>query len=315
MSTTNLSNPESLEVLTAMLNQTLIETGRFFRSEGSLQSKAQLKRALPPAHEKFQSALDDLSEQIFVAKAFLERDYEAIRARKAALRRRPAVDVAKAETKATGGLQPVSAPGQTGAAASNEAESKSINNGIEAGQQTDSNSHHTGTANAPAKGEKPRGPDAGPPPPAQDAGETEDISFDTLLNNQGSNDFDINLDFRNDNSNTGNDNFFNSNLGDANASNGLDGENNQLGNTESGHTNRELPTGGDAFDLELQKLSGDSNEQFGNNTEDIMGPGESSFDDLFMESENMGGNESGEQDLLGGDGLMQISELDDSWFT
>nr|KMM71638.1 hypothetical protein CPAG_07941 [Coccidioides posadasii RMSCC 3488] len=55
---------ESLETLTAMVNQTLIETGRFFRNCGSLQSRAQLKRNFPAVHEQYQSALDDLSEQI-----------------------------------------------------------------------------------------------------------------------------------------------------------------------------------------------------------------------------------------------------------
>ncbi|WEW61689.1 hypothetical protein PRK78_007181 [Emydomyces testavorans] len=77
---------ESLETLTAMVHQTLIETGRFFRSGGSLQSRAQLKRNLPAVLEQYQLALDNLSEQIFIAKAFLEKDYEAIVARKAILR-------------------------------------------------------------------------------------------------------------------------------------------------------------------------------------------------------------------------------------
>ncbi|KAI1931151.1 hypothetical protein LOZ65_001350 [Ophidiomyces ophidiicola] len=77
---------QSLEMLTAMVNQTLIETGRFFRSSGSLQSRAQLKRNFPDVHEQYQSALDALSEQIFIAKAFLEKDYEAIVAKRANLR-------------------------------------------------------------------------------------------------------------------------------------------------------------------------------------------------------------------------------------
>ncbi|EAS27821.1 uncharacterized protein CIMG_09025 [Coccidioides immitis RS] len=77
---------ESLETLTAMVNQTLIETGRFFRTCGSLQSRTQLKRNFPAVHEQYQSALDDLSEQIFIAKAFLEKDYEAIVLRKSTLR-------------------------------------------------------------------------------------------------------------------------------------------------------------------------------------------------------------------------------------
>jgi hypothetical protein len=75
---------ESLETLTVMVNQSvgqpchqqqinfhpadpslqLIEIGRFFRASGSMQSRVQLKRTLPAAHEQFQSALDNLSEQI-----------------------------------------------------------------------------------------------------------------------------------------------------------------------------------------------------------------------------------------------------------
>ncbi|OJD10740.1 hypothetical protein ACJ73_09711, partial [Blastomyces percursus] len=59
------SRDQSLDTLTAMVNQTLIETGRFFRSSGStMRSRTQLKRTLPLAHEQFQQALDDLSEQI-----------------------------------------------------------------------------------------------------------------------------------------------------------------------------------------------------------------------------------------------------------
>jgi hypothetical protein len=45
-----------------------------------------------------------------------------------------------------------------------------------------------------------------------------------------------------------------------------------------------------------------------------MAPGESSFDDLFMENENFGGEGLGDQNLLGDD-LMNINELDDNWFT
>ncbi|KAL2828441.1 hypothetical protein BDW59DRAFT_143119 [Aspergillus cavernicola] len=306
MTTQNLSNPESLEVLTAMLNQTLIETGRFFRSGASLQSRAQLKRTIPAAHEQFHSALDNLSEQIFVAKAFLERDYEVVRARKAALRKRPTEDIVMGESEATG----VPVPEQTAVIVSRETESKPIDSTVNLEQQTDMNKDQQGTTNVRVKEEEPEGGNAAPPPPSQDAGGTEDINFDSLLNNQGTNEFDLNIDFDDDN-NGGHENFFSdANFSDPNTGTGLN-----IGNTESGHDDTGLATGGDAFDLELQKFSGDPNDQFGNNTEDIMGPGESSFDDLFMESENIGGNENGDQDLLGGDGMMQLNELDDSWFT
>ncbi|KAL2848026.1 hypothetical protein BJX68DRAFT_239303 [Aspergillus pseudodeflectus] len=301
----NLSNPDSLETLTATLNQTLIETGRFFRSQGSLQSRAQLKRTLPAAHDKFQFALDNLSEQIFVAKAFLERDYEVIRARKAALRKRPDADIVMGESAALDGPQAMLGPEQTVAGSG---AGEPIDTAIKVEQQTDTNSDQQDTSDISVKLEEPQGESAGPTVPSQEATGAEEINFDSLLNNQGQNEFDLTLDFGDDN-NAGNENFFNANFGDPNVNNGL-----EVGSTEPGHENA-LPAGGDAFDLELQKFSGDPNEQFGTNTEDIMGPGESSFDDLFMESENMGGNENGDQDLLGGDELMQINELDDSWFT
>ncbi|KAL2841567.1 hypothetical protein BJY01DRAFT_8315 [Aspergillus pseudoustus] len=302
----NLSNPDSLETLTATLNQTLIETGRFFRSQGSLQSRAQLKRTLPVAHEQFQSALDNLSEQIFVAKAFLERDYEVIRARKAALRKRPTEDVVMGESEDLDGPQVMLASEQTVAGAgANESEIKPIDTTVRVEQQTDANGAPQEPADISVKAEEPQGENAAPAIPSHEATGPEEINFDSLLNNQGQNEFDLTLDFGDDN-NAGNESFFNANFGDPDAGD------TQLSSVEPARENA-LPTGGDAFDLELQKFSGDPNEQFGTSTEDLMAPGESSFDDLFMESENLGGNENGDEDLLGGD-LMQLNELDDSWF-
>ncbi|KAL3456905.1 hypothetical protein BJX64DRAFT_293671 [Aspergillus heterothallicus] len=313
MAYTNLSNPDSLETLTATLNQTLIETGRFFRSQGSLQSRAQLKRVLPAAHEQFQSALDTLSEQIFVAKAFLERDYEVIRAKKAALHKRPVEDVVMGESEAFGGPQPMLASEQTVTGVdAGDGNSKPIGAAVKFERQTDADDDRRETIDVSVKAEEPQGETAPPVLPNQEAAGTEEINFDSLLNNQGQNEFDLTLDFGDDN-NAGNENFFNANFGDPNANSGLEAGDTQLSNTEPVHENA-LATGGDAFDLELQKFSGDPNEQLGTNTEDIMGPGESSFDDLFMESENLGGNDNGDQDLLAGDGLMGLNELDDSWF-
>jgi hypothetical protein len=82
-----------------------------------------------------------------------------------------------------------------------------------------------------------------------------------------------------------------------------------------------IPAGGDMFDLELKRAEafsaqgGTQDGQQGNNTEDIMAPGESSFDDLFMDNENFGSGDVGDPSMLEGDGLMNINELDDSWFT
>ncbi|KAL6234485.1 hypothetical protein BDW75DRAFT_241099 [Aspergillus navahoensis] len=318
-----LSNPDSLEVLTEMVNQTLIETGRFFQQKGSLQSRAQLKRTIPAAQEQFQSALDNLSEQIFVAKAFLERDYEAVKMRKAALRsKRHMDDVAMGEAEAFGAPPPVLVNEQTAAGVvPNESESKPAIGTVKAEKQIHLNEDQLGTANVPAKEEESRGAGAPPALSGQNSGESEQMLYNSMLDNPEPNEFDLNLDFgdnNNDNNNAGNENFFNTTFGDPNAGPGLEGADTQMSNTEAGQGSNALPTGGDAFDLELQKFSaqsGDPNEQFEGNTEDIIGPGESSFDDLFMESENMGGNENGDQDLLGGDGLMQLNEIDDNWFT
>ncbi|KAL4754952.1 hypothetical protein BDW72DRAFT_85056 [Aspergillus terricola var. indicus] len=325
-----LSNPDSLEVLTEMVNQTLIETGRFFQHKGSLQSRAQLKRTIPAAQEEFQSALDNLSEQIFVAKAFLERDYEVVKARKAALRsKRPADDVVMGEAKAAVASQPVSVSEQTAAGeiVPNKSESKPVSDSVKIEQQTDLNGDQPGTANVPAKEEESHGAGASggtaPDLSDQNAGGSEQMLYNSMLNNPEPNEFDLSLDFGdsnndNNNSNAGNENFFSTTFGDSNAGSSLEGVNTQMPDAEPGQDSSALPTGGDAFDLELQKFStqsGDANEQFGGNAEDIMGPGESSFDDLFMESENMGGNDNNDQDLLGGDGLMQLNEIDDNWFT
>jgi hypothetical protein len=42
----------------------LIDTGRFFKSSGSFQSRVQLKKSIPASYDRFQIALDSLSEQI-----------------------------------------------------------------------------------------------------------------------------------------------------------------------------------------------------------------------------------------------------------
>lgn len=245
----------------------------------------------------------------------MERDYEDVKARKAALRKRPTEDTAKGEPDVTtGGPQTVPVPEETAAkAVPSEGEPKTVDNAVKLEQQTDLNQEQQTTTNEPIK-EEPKEADADQSLATQDATGTEELNFDSLLNNQGSNEFDLNLDFGED-GNAGNESFFNATFGNQDTGSGLDAGNT---NTESGHDNNALPTGGDAFDLELEKFSGqpgDANGQFDGNTEDIMAPGESSFDDLFMESENLGGNANENQDLLPGDGLMQLDELDDSWFS
>lgn len=176
----------------------------------------------------------------------------------------------------------------------------------------------------PVKSEQPDEPK--PAAPDQNLSGPAEINFDSVLNDNGggANAFDLNLDFGDDD--LGNENFLagsnmdstNTGVPDQGKGNGLPGnETTGLFGTENQNAN--LPTGGDAFDLELQKaeaFSGANVAQdglFGGGTDDMMVPGESSFDDLFMESENFG--EGGDAGLLEGDGLMNINEIDDNWFT
>ncbi len=241
-----------------------------------------------------------------------------MKARKAALRKRPTEDAARGQPEVTtGGSPTVPVPAETAAeAVPSEGEPKTMENPVKSEQQTDLDQEQQTTANVPVKEEQ-KEADADQPPASQNATGAEDINFDSLLNNQGPNEFDLNLDFGED-GNAGNESFFNATFGNQDAGSGLDAGNTQMSNTESGQDNNALQTGGDAFDLELEKFSGqpgDASGQFDGNTEDIMGPGESSFDDLFMESENLGGNGNENQDMLPGDGLMQLDELDDSWFS
>ncbi|PWY77363.1 hypothetical protein BO70DRAFT_363302 [Aspergillus heteromorphus CBS 117.55] len=330
MAATNLSNPDSLDVLTSMVNQTLIETGRFFKSGGSMQSRAQLKRSLPAAHEQFQSALDELSEQIFIAKAFLERDYEAVRAKKAALQ--PVEDVVMSEPEAK--VEPEATPQHPEQhavdASPEQIKTESAADVSPQKPPADANAGQQSSGDKPVKVEKSE-EGAAAAPSAQPLSAPGDFNFDSMLNDSnGANDFDLNLDFGDD---VGNDGFLSgSNL--VNTGNddntGHDGANNQPSNATTALPGTENPTasapmGGDAFDLELQKAEafsaqpGNAGEQSfdghgGGNMEDVMAPGESSFDDLFMENDNFGGG-GGDASLLDGDGLVNITDLDDSWFT
>ncbi|KAE8349192.1 hypothetical protein BDV28DRAFT_141706 [Aspergillus coremiiformis] len=322
MASADFSNPDSLAVLTAMVNQTLIETGRFFGSGGSTQSRAQLRRSIPVAHEQFQSALDNLSEQIFIAKAFLERDYEAIAVQKAALQ--PAEDVVMSQSETI--QDPETAP---------QTEAKTVDaNQVQSKQReadtvqshTSVNTDQQNTTENSVKEEKSAEPGAFGPSQSQ-SGPTE-INFDSVLNDSGgANDFDLNLDFGDDD--LGNENFLSgSNLAATNTTGAADQEKGigQSGNTAAqvpglANSAASIPTGGDMFDLELQKTetfsaqNGTQEGQQGNIAEDIMAPGESSFDDLFMDNENFGGGEVGDPGMLEGDSLMNMNELDDSWFT
>ena len=169
-------------------------------------------------------------------------------------------------------------------------------------------------AEQPVKTEK---PDEAPTiseqqPPAP----SEETKLETGLDDGGGggvNEFDLHLDFGDDE--MGNQNF----LSGSNIGAGIGGGTNEM----TADPSSSVPTGGDAFYMDFEKAEQPQQQQQqqpgadgqgGDNTEDIMAPGESSFDDLFMGSENFGG-EGGDQGLLEGDGLMNLNELDDNWFT
>ncbi|KAL5366123.1 hypothetical protein BJX96DRAFT_26156 [Aspergillus floccosus] len=318
------ADPRSLNILTETLNQTFIETGRFFRSGGGGASKTQLKRSLPRAQEQFQSALDELSEHIFIAKAFLERDYAALQAKRAALKPVEDVVMGEPDVKQEPETQPQSElPTGTSQPASKLAEEIVVANPIQA----------NGESQQEVKAEQVEDTSNPTSEPLSGSGE---LNFNPGPNDAGApNDFDLNLDFGDDN--IGNENFLSgSNFGNITQS----GQNEQEKSNDT-HTNTvpnaqgdtgqdmNVQAGGDAFDLELQKAgvfteqqpegqsTNNNNNNNGNNgnNEDAMALGQSSFDELFMESENFGGEGMGDPSLLEGDGLMNINELDDSWFT
>lgn len=134
-----------------------------------------------------------------------------------------------------------------------------------------------------------------------DSGEA--LNFDSVLNEHGgSNAFDLHLDFGNDD--MGNQAFLSGTSFENATPSGTD----KPGASRPPNNDIAAPAGEGAFDLELQNTNPDG-------TDDIIGPGESSFDDLFMESENFGENGTGDLNQLEGDSLMNLNELDDNWFT
>ncbi|KAJ5301478.1 hypothetical protein N7508_006341 [Penicillium antarcticum] len=293
------ADPQSLGDLSTIIERTLLDTGRVFRKSGSMPSRAHVQRSIPFYHESFQNALDNLSEQIFIAKAFLEKDYEALKATSAP---QSIADVAMSDVnqKVEPELQPLAEKAES----STELEQPALKLEEE-------------TVNQPAPETKPDTQDdhvvvkeesESKAPDSAFPGTNEELNFDSVLNTGGTNDFDLSLDF-NDND-MGNQAFLSgSNFAGASAT----------GTAEKPNTSQAQPmeatasTGGGAFDMELSKTDGDDNFLQGNATDDFMGPAESNFDDLFMDTENFGEN-SGDFNQLEGDTLMNVNELDDNWF-
>lgn len=153
----------------------------------------------------------------------------------------------------------------------------------------------------------------------------EELDFDAMLasmeGSTGNNALDLNLNV--DNDKVGNDNslagtnFLNTETGGGNPQPNNDTNSNLNASAQSSNNNPgTLPqdTGGAAaannlagedFNLGLQDLS--QSDQQG--PIDILVPGESSFDDLFMEKEQHDG-----EDGMGETGLAGLNTMDDSWF-
>lgn len=267
-----------------------------------------------------------------MAKAFLERDYEAVKARKSS-QQQPVEDVAmgKAEEKAepepsAPEPEPIPVP---------DTAREEPKPGAEMAEQKAISDAAAPAATVPAAEEKPTEPAqidlsgtgdqdfVGTTGPAMTGSEPE-INFDSVLNDSaggeggggrgGANDFDLNLDFGDDEA--GNQNFLSgTNLGGSGIGSGVGDENTPAEVAANQLNTATTSIGGDAFDLELQKTSdaaagtGAGGEGM-NNADDMMGPGQSSFDDLFMENDDS----MGDTNFLEGDGLMNLNELEDSWF-
>lgn len=251
------------------------------------------------------SQMDGLLNTVqFMAKAFLERDYDALKAKNVASQQ-PAEDVEMAEAEVKPQPEPFPEPVKK-----EEEQPATAPIEVEKPEPTPAVSEEKAIAQ-PAD-EKPSQVTHVDLTETKDEAEPEptEINFDSVLNDTGANEFDLHLDFGDDD--IGNQNFLSgTNMVDSGLGSGAEnapGVENNAANTS---------IGGDAFDIELQKanasdsgIPGQTDNQGANNQEDMMGPGQSSFDDLFMDHDSMG-----DPNFLEGDGLMNINELDDSWFT
>ncbi|KAJ5384316.1 hypothetical protein N7517_002227 [Penicillium concentricum] len=304
MAYSSYSNPDSLTELSSIIERTLIDTGRLFRKSGSMPSRTHLQRSIPLYHDSFQNALDNLSEQIFIAKAFLERDYEALKATSAAPQ--PIEDVAMSDVNQQ--VEPeipsplakkVEMDTELEPTMPKSEEATSASQSVPAEIKPDTQSGDDIVVKKEADNTAPNQSFPGP---------NGDLTFDSVLNDTGgTNHFGLSLDFNDDD--MGNQAFLSGSNFTASGVTGAD----RLSTTQPGNTS-DVPAGGDAFDMELQKTEGDDgNFLQGNSGEDFMGPAESNFDDLFMDTDNFGEN-GGDFNQLEGDSLMNVNELDDNWF-
>ncbi|KAJ6120618.1 hypothetical protein N7523_004898 [Penicillium sp. IBT 18751x] len=302
----NFANPDSLTELSALVERTLLDTGRLFRKNGSMPVSTHLQRSIPSYFDSFQDALDNLSEQIFIAKAFLEKDYDAIKAREVAAEPEDVVmsdaDEKGAESQPSSAEQPVQIEQPV------KVEPKAEEDALaEVAQPTEVVPEARPGKEVPVKQEKDSGNDASADPGFP--GAHEGVNFNSVLGGDGASSFDLNLDFGNDD--MGDQAFLSGTFGNANETNA-----DKVATSAPEEDSINAPAGGDAFDLELQNTGMGSNPFPDQGTgDDIMGPGESSFDDLFMETENLGEDGTGDLNQLEGGSLMNLNELDDNWFS
>ncbi|KAJ5664100.1 hypothetical protein N7507_004831 [Penicillium longicatenatum] len=298
-----MENPRSLADLSTLVERTLLDTGRLFRKSGSMPASAQLQRSIPSYYESFQEALDNLSEQIFIAKAFLEKDYEAIKARESV----PVTeDVAMGDVdeKTVQDIQPQSVDVKMEMGTEPGVKAKTENEPL---VPTDSVPETQPSQDAVVKEENKTSNNG---PMGQGFGDADGINFDSVLNeNGGSNSFQLSLDFGDDD--MGNQAFL------SGTAFGTSAPGETPGTSQPENSAAMAPGGGVAFDMEIQKSEGEPQTfpDQGNTMDDLMGPGESSFDDLFMETENMGDDGTGDLNQLEGDSLMNLNELEDNWFS
>jgi hypothetical protein len=244
----------------------------------------------------------------FIAKAFLEKDYEAIKAREAAPQPAEDVTMKDADQKVPAAQQPPAPEKLEPGTEPEKVEPKLEEGAAPPPQPSEAIPGPQTSGDAVVKKESE--PESTAAPEQAFPETTEGLNFDSMLNtNGGSNSFDLHLDFGNDD--MGNQAFLSGTAFGNTASTG-----DKPGTSQpTGSNTTPAPAGGGVFDLELQNAGGENPFPGPDGgTEDIMGPGESSFDDLFMETENIGDNGTGDLNQLEGDTLMNLNELDDNWF-
>lgn len=245
----------------------------------------------------------------FIAKAFLEKDYDAIKARDTAPLAQDVV-MGDADQKDAVDAQPLEPSKPEDEPNSVKVEEKPAG-GLDLPAPADAPGPQPCEDVAVKTEQKPETETAAEPS-GQSLMEGHDgINFDSVLNEGGgSHSFDLSLDFGDDD--TGNQAFLSGSGLGGSAPSGPDQQSSSQpvdNNTTTG-----APAGGGAFDLELSKPDGDPNGFPDQTMDDLMGPGESNFDDLFLETDNLGGDDAGNVNSMEGDSLMNLDELDGDWF-